>query len=88
MTGGADPQLLTIPRLKNNQTADPLGLFSEANLDLLAFLIFLAVAKEAAERGQARLLVLDDVLQSVDAVFRARVSALHRAGLSLGECLR
>ena len=66
--------LEVVARLKNNQTADPVGLFSEANLDLLAFLIFLAVAKEAAERGQARLLVLDDVLQSVDAVFRARVS--------------
>jgi hypothetical protein len=35
-------------------------------------LVFLGVAREAAERGQAKVLVLDDVLQSVDAAIRLR----------------
>ena len=57
--------------LKNGQVATPRGIFSEANLDLLALLIFLAVAKEFANHGQAKFLVLDDVLQSVDSSIRS-----------------
>lgn len=56
----------------NGNEADPRRIFSEANLDLIALLIFLAVAKESAAKGQAKFLVLDDVLQSVDAVIRLR----------------
>lgn len=58
--------------LNNGNEADPRRLFSEANLDLIALLIFLAVAKESAATGQAKFLILDDVLQSVDAVIRLR----------------
>jgi len=47
--------------------------FSEANLDLLAFLIFLGMLKEASLHGQPKLLILDDVLQSVDAAIRLEV---------------
>lgn len=48
--------------------------FSEANLDLLALLIFLGMLKEAARHGQPKVLVLDDVLQSVDSVIRLEVA--------------
>jgi len=48
----------------------PSQILSEANLDLLALLVFVSVAQEAATRGQARVLVLDDVLQSIDPVVR------------------
>jgi len=57
-------------------SASPHQIFSEANLDLCALLVFLSIAQEAAERGQARLLVLDDVLQSVDSGFRVKLMRL------------
>lgn len=60
--------------LDNGKVCAPKEVFSEANLDLLALLIFLSVAQEAAERGQAKLLVLDDVFQSVDATIRFSVA--------------
>ena len=47
---------------------------SEANLDLLALVLFLGLLKEAAQRGQAKVLILDDVLQSVDGVIRLQVA--------------
>lgn len=56
--------------LLNGQRANPKLVLSEANLDLIAFLIFVAVAKAAAVRGQAQVLVLDDVFQSVDSPIR------------------
>jgi hypothetical protein len=56
--------------LVNGQICTPHNILSEANLDLLALLLFLAVAKEASRRGQAPVLILDDVLQSVDASIR------------------
>lgn len=56
--------------LTNGSCCSPHHVLSEANLDLLALLLFLAIAKEASARGQARVLVLDDVLQSVDSTFR------------------
>jgi hypothetical protein len=56
--------------LQDDQTCSPIQLLSEANLDLLALLFFVAVAEESASRGQAKLLILDDVFQSVDATIR------------------
>jgi hypothetical protein len=56
--------------LSNGREADPRAVLSEANRDLIALLIFVAVAKAAADNGQARVLVLDDVFQSVDAPIR------------------
>lgn len=56
--------------LKNGSTCRPNQLLSEANLDLLALLFFLAFIQESAERGQAKLLILDDVLQSIDSIIR------------------
>lgn len=52
----------------------PRRVFSEANRDLLAFLVFLTIIHEAGQRGQNKILVLDDVFQSVDAGIRLRVA--------------
>ena len=63
--------------LVNGRKCFPQQLFSEGYRDLLALLFFTTVAKEAAKRGQARILILDDVLQSVDSsVRRAAVEYL------------
>jgi hypothetical protein len=56
--------------LTNGRVADPARVLSEANRDLLAFLIFIAIAKAAAARGQAEVIILDDVFQSVDSPIR------------------
>ena len=45
-------------------------IFSEGYQDLVVMLFFLATARVAARYGQFRVLVLDDVLQSVDANIR------------------
>ncbi|WP_339131488.1 AAA family ATPase [Streptomyces sp. f51] len=59
-----------VVRLKGGRNCFPQQLFSEAYRDLLALLFFVAVARRAAERGQAKVLILDDVLQSVDSTVR------------------
>lgn len=59
--------------LVSGTRCSPEQVFSEANLDLLSFLIVLTVAEESARRGQARVFVLDDVFQSIDASIRLRV---------------
>ncbi|MFB6930627.1 hypothetical protein ACFCXR_37280, partial [Streptomyces noursei] len=56
--------------LSDGRNYFPQQIFSEAYKDLLALLFFTSVAKKAAEHGQARILILDDVLQSVDAGVR------------------
>lgn len=48
--------------------------FSEANLDLLALLLFLVLIEKAADRGQPKVLILDDVLQSIDSTIRLHVA--------------
>ena len=52
---------------------DPYLLLSEANIDLLAFLFYLALIRESAKRGQEKIICLDDIFQSVDKVIRLRV---------------
>jgi recombinational DNA repair ATPase RecF len=59
----------------NGASALPQQVFSEGYKDLIALLFFLAVIRKAAEFGQARILVLDDALQSVDATVRLGVMA-------------
>lgn len=51
---------------------DPVGVLSEAYLDLLALLIVVEMHIECVARGQYPILVLDDVFQSVDAPLRTR----------------
>ena len=62
--------LIVSLKLKNNTSCSPNELLSEANLDLLALLFFLAFVQESATRGQSKLLILDDVLQSIDSTIR------------------
>ncbi len=56
--------------LKNNKTVTPNSIFSEANLDLLILLLYTSIIKESNKYGQSKLLILDDVLQSVDSTIR------------------
>ncbi len=60
--------------LVGGRVVPPQQIFSEANLDLLALLVYLAFVEEASRRGQSKLLVLDDTLQSVDAPVRQRLA--------------
>jgi recombinational DNA repair ATPase RecF len=57
----------------NGTSALPQQAFSEGYKDLVALLFFLTVTRKAAEFGQAKVLVLDDALQSVDASIRLGV---------------
>lgn len=58
--------------LTNGRMADPTQVLNEASLDLLALLILLEVHIQCATLGQHKVIVLDDVFQSVDAVHRIR----------------
>jgi hypothetical protein len=59
--------------LSEGQSVTPESIFSEGIQDLIAVLFFLEIAYAAAARGQARILILDDVMQSVDATVRLRL---------------
>lgn len=59
--------------LADGTSIEPERLFSEGVQDLIAILFFLEIAHAAAERGQAKILILDDVIQSVDAGIRVRL---------------
>jgi len=72
--GQSGPVALDIVvHLRNGRTVYPQQLFSEGYRDLLALLFFVSVAKRASAEGQARVLVLDDVFQSVDSGVRSSV---------------
>jgi hypothetical protein len=71
--GVGDVSLRLRVELVNGRSASPEELLSEANLDLLALLVFTSILRAAAEHGQAKVLVLDDVIQSVDAAIRTRL---------------
>lgn len=60
-------------RTVSGLTVDPQSIFSEGKQDLLALLFFLEVARAATRRGQAKVLILDDVLQSVDSTVRVKL---------------
>lgn len=57
-------------KLNNGKITHPNRVFSEANLDLLILLLFTSIIKQSSEFGQSKVLILDDVLQSVDATIR------------------
>lgn len=65
-----------VVRFDNGTSALPQQAFSEGYKDLVALLFFLAVTKKAGELGQAKILILDDALQSVDASVRVGVMDL------------
>lgn len=58
--------------LVNGKQMIPTSIFSEANYDLMILLLYISLVRAAALRGQSKLLVLDDVLQSVDATIRVK----------------
>ena len=53
--------------------AFPMDALSEANCDALGLVILLEVVRYSFNLGQEKLLVLDDVLQSIDAPFRIKM---------------
>lgn len=71
---GKEFSLRVVVHLKNGGSCAANQIFSEANQDLVALLVFLSVIEEAFKNGQAPCLVLDDVLQSVDASVRVAVT--------------
>ena len=58
-------------KLINGRNVTPNQVFSEANYDLMVLLLYLSLIRVGVDRGQEKVLVLDDVLQSVDANIRA-----------------
>lgn len=58
--------------LSNGNVTTPNNIFSEANLDLLILLLYTSIILESEKYGQSKVLVLDDVLQSVDSTIRAK----------------
>lgn len=58
-------------KLINGRNVKPNQIFSEANYDLMVLLLYLSLIRVGVDRGQEKVLVLDDVLQSVDANIRA-----------------
>jgi len=80
---GADGSLdITLIR-DRGRPLRPEEVLSEAGLDILSLIIAVELHVAAADLGQARVLVFDDVFQSVDAIFRKRIVD-HLAGLLQG----
>lgn len=59
-------------KLQNGRWTTPQQIFSEANYDLMVLLLYLSIIRVSTDNGQAKVLILDDVLQSVDSVIRAK----------------
>lgn len=59
-------------KLRSGVTIAPNRIFSEANYDLMVLLLYISIIRVGVSRGQEKLLVLDDVLQSVDSGIRSR----------------
>ena len=58
--------------LDNGILVKPNEIFSEANFDLLILIFYMSMIKTASDKGQSNVLILDDVLQSVDASIREK----------------
>lgn len=59
-------------KLKNGHIVSPNQIFSEANYDLMILLLYLSIIRVGVDNGQEKLLIIDDVLQSVDANIRVK----------------
>jgi len=73
LTGEETEKLSFSITLENNNKVYPEQILSEANLDMLAFIIHIELIKKAVEAGQAPVLVLDDVFQSIDSGIRLKI---------------
>ncbi len=60
-------------KLENGSKMQPQMLFSEANRDLLSLLLYFEFIYYSRKFGQAKVLVLDDIFQSVDSTIRFKV---------------
>lgn len=58
--------------LDNGIVVKPHEIFSEANFDLLILILYMSLIKTASDKGQSNVLILDDVLQSVDSSIREK----------------
>lgn len=58
-------------KLVNGKIVSPNQIFSEANYDLMILLLYISLIRVGISKGQEKILILDDVLQSVDANIRA-----------------
>lgn len=58
--------------LNSGRVTTPQRIFSEANYDLIILLLHISLFRACASADQAKFLILDDVLQSVDSVIRTR----------------
>ena len=58
--------------LNNGKKVEPHQVFSEANFDLMILLLYLSIIRVGVDKGQEKVLILDDVLQSVDSTIRAK----------------
>ena len=56
--------------LNNGLTTTPSQIFSEANFDLMILLLYVSVIRVGAKYGQEKVIILDDVLQSIDSQIR------------------
>ena len=79
---GSSSELSITLVLTNDRKVEPSQILSEASLDLLALLILVEVHIECAELGQSRVIILNDVFQSVDSVNRIRALGHILARLS------
>lgn len=61
-----------VVRLKNGKVSTPNQLFSEANYDLMVLLLYFSLIRASVDMGQSKVIILDDVFQSVDSIIRAR----------------
>ena len=67
-----ETSLEILVRVKNGIVTTPISIFSEANYDLLILLLYVSIIRVGANKGQAKVFILDDVLQSVDTQIRAK----------------
>ena len=73
VSGRTDVSLEFSLELKNGRITKPEQILSEANLDLLALIVRVEALRYASDNYyQAKVLILDDVFQSVDSVLRRK----------------
>lgn len=73
-----DISVTPIIEYKSGKDASPNLVLSEANLDLLGLLFFLAMIKTTTKERKSQLLILDDVLQSIDSQIRLKLTSMIR----------
>lgn len=73
-TGGETLNSLTIKiQLCNGKVVSPTQIFSEANYDLMILLLYISIIRVGIKKEKkAQVLIIDDVLQSIDANIRTK----------------